>query len=115
VWEINTLPTFGQPPGFEKPFRSSTRRKARETAKELFYEELCGAIKALGETNFSGKIPVKLPKSISRPLAREERKQKFVDAAVKLGEKIPRIPFLNDLRTVIKRKLRSKNESAPKI
>jgi len=115
VWEINTLPTFGQPPGFEKPFCSSTRRKARETAKELFYEELCGAIKALGETNFSGKIPVKLPKSISRPLAREERKQKFVDAAVKLGEKIPRIPFLNDLRTVIKRKLRSKNESAPKI
>jgi len=115
VWEINTLPTFGQAPGFEKPFRNSTRRKARAKAKEIFYNRLSCSVKALGDSNHSEKIPVRLPVNISRPLAREERKQKFVDTAVKLGEKIPRISLLNDLRTVIKRKLRSKNESAPKI
>jgi len=115
IWEINTLPTFGRPPGFEKPIRNSTRRKAREKAKESFYDELINAVTVLGKTTHSEQTPVKLSKNTSRPLAREERKQKFVDAAVKLGEKIPRIPFLNDFRTVFKRKLRSKNESAPKI
>jgi len=115
VWEINTLPTFGYAPGYEKPFQNSSRRKARTKAKELFYEELSIAVKALGGTDHPENIPVKLPTNITRLLAREERKQKFVDAAVKLGERIPRIPLLSELRTVIKRKLRSKNESAPKI
>ncbi len=115
VWEINTLPTFGQPPGFEKPFQNSTRRKARSKAKELFYKEFKCAVRALSTQNHRGKLPLNLSGEIRKPLAREERKQKAVNAAVQMGEKIPRIPFLDNLRTIIKRKLRSKNESAPKI
>jgi hypothetical protein len=115
VWEINTLPTFGQPPGFEKKSQNTPRKKARAKAKELFYEEFSDTVRDLSSSGQSYHIPIELPGNISRPLAHEERKQRFVDATVKLGEKIPRIPFLNELRTVIKRKLRSKNESAPKI
>jgi hypothetical protein len=115
VWEINTLPTFGQAPGFERPFKISNRRKARAKAKELFYNELETAVEELAGTKYTNLIPVDLPSSIRRLLAREQRKQKIVEAAVKLGERIPRIPLLSELRTLIKRKLRSKNESAPKI
>lgn len=115
VWEINTLPTFGQAPGFEKPFQNSTRRKARSKAKELFYKEFISAVQALSKQNSTEKIPYHLSGKIRRPLAREERKQKAVNAAVQMGEKFPRIPCLDNLRTIIKRKLRSKNESAPKI
>jgi len=115
VWEINTLPTFGSAPGFKKPSPNTARKRARAEAKETFYADFTDAVRKLCAKSDLKNIPVSLPKEISQPLAREERKQKVVDLAVRIGEKIPRFPILNNLRTIIKRKLRSKNESAPKI
>lgn len=107
TWEINTLPTFGSYPGRKK---KNEKRKKREESKQIFYELLSRAIRTLIDKPHSSTVSVSLSPPLKKSLSKEQRKQAWVDTILSFGKKMPRIPFLKNLRALLRRKVRQKKE-----
>lgn len=107
TWEINTLPTFGGYPGRKK---NNEKRKKREESKQIFYELLSQAVRSSINKPQSGTISITLSHPLKKSISKEQRKQAWVDTILSFGKKMPKIPFLNNLRALLRRKVRQKKE-----
>jgi hypothetical protein len=106
TWEINTLPTFGRPPGTKQ----SKKRKKRLWSKEFFYNSFSDAFLNLPSPKSEQIVELKIPAGLSKQIRRERIRQQSISLMVKAGEKIPRITGLASLRTEIKRRIRAIKE-----
>jgi len=107
TWEINTLPTFGSFPGTGK---RNPKRKKRDESKQIFYDLLSRAMRELIDDAAGKVLTISITGQLRKKISRERRKQTLVDLTLWVGKKMPRIPFLINLRAFLRRKVRQKKE-----
>lgn len=107
TWEINTLPTFGSYPGTKK---RNPKRKKRDESKRIFYDLLSQAVRELIYDPAEKVLTTSISGDLRKKISREQRKQTLVDLTLWIGKKMPRIPFLSNLRAILRRKVRQKKE-----
>lgn len=106
-WEINTLPTFGSYPGIKK---QNPKRKKRAEAKRIFYDLLSRAMRELIDDPKGKGLAISISGDLRKKISRERRKQTLIDLTLWIGKKMPRIPFLSNLRAILRRTVRQKKE-----
>lgn len=107
TWEINTLPTFG---GFPGATKKNPKRKKRDESKQIFYELLSQVIRESLKHTSSNTGSFSVSNHLQKRISKEKRKQAWVNAALAIGKKMPRLPLLGDVRSVLRRKVRQHKE-----
>lgn len=107
TWEINTLPTFVSYPGTKK---QNPKRKKRDESKRIFYDLMSRTVRELINESAGKKLTISTSSFLKKKISRERRKQTIVDLTLWIGKKMPRIPFLKNVRAVLRRKVRQKKE-----
>jgi hypothetical protein len=107
TWEINTLPTFG---GFPGTTKKNVKRIKREESKRIFYDLMSQAVRELVNLSSEKKISVSLSNQLRKKITKERRKRAWVNTTLWIGKKMPRIPFLQNIRAMIRRRVRQEKE-----
>ncbi len=107
VWEINTLPTFGSMPN-KADLRSDKllhRKKKREPSKDFFYNQLAKAVEILAANNHPLEVALTYNPELVKVLKSERVKKKLTEGLLWAGSMLPKIEFIQKVRTYIKRKM----------
>lgn len=106
VWEINTLPSFGSPPGTEKTDKKINRIKKRSSSKAYFYESLEVVFRELMAKNPASEISVRLNRKLSSKNALQSHKRKILKTLLWLEIQLPRTSLFEGIRTVFRSKIK---------
>ncbi len=111
VWEINTLPVIGRYPGLQNEGEQiskkiAERKEKRTPVKELFHTLMDEAISDMIPEKSDSSIALTFTKELRRGILIEKSKHRLTNTILESGSRLPKLNFIQPLRSTIKKCLR---------